>query len=171
MKVDTQDSDDIYFVAPDKYLGDKRSAYTYALSFHLQQDNASSPATSSRGDVILEGKWFDEPLVSSLDAAPPGGENFRKYEVSFQQLCLTIITHSNNGNEKDDDDGDRTIVGVIIIISITIVHIIVIIVELLFLDQSLPVEIFFDPGEFGPRDLGFSFPGVDDNHQTVILCI
>ena len=85
-------------------------------------------------------------------------------------MCLTIITHSNNGNEKDDD-GDRTIVGVIIIISITIVHIIVIIVELLFLDQSLPVEIFFDPGEFGPRDLGFSFPGVDDNHQTVILCI
>ena len=32
---------------------------------------------------ILEGKWFDEPLVSSLDAAPPGGDNFRKYEVSF----------------------------------------------------------------------------------------
>ena len=87
-------------------------------------------------------------------------------------MCLTIITHSNNGNEKDDDDdGDRTIVGVIIIISITIVHIIVIIVESLFLDQSLPVEIFFDPGEFGTRDLGFSFPGVDDNHQTVILCI
>ena len=85
-------------------------------------------------------------------------------------MCLTIITHSNNGNEKDDD-GNRTIVGVIIIISITIVHIIVIIVESLFLDQSLPVEIFFDPGEFGPRDLGFSFPGVDDNHQTVILCI
>ncbi|RMX49211.1 hypothetical protein pdam_00005840 [Pocillopora damicornis] len=83
MKVDTQGSDDIYFVAPDKYLGDKRSAYTYALSFHLQQDNASSPATSSRGDVILEGKWFDEPLVSSLDAAPPGGDNFRKYEVKL----------------------------------------------------------------------------------------
>ena len=81
MKVDTQGSDDIYFV--DKYLGDKRSAYTYALSFHLQQDNASSPATSSKGDVILEGKWFDEPLVSSLDAAPLGGDNVRKYEVSF----------------------------------------------------------------------------------------
>ena len=85
MKVDTQGSDDIYFVAPDKYLGDKRSAYTYALSFHLQQDNASSPATSSKGDVILEGKWFDEPLVSSLDAAPLGGDNFRKYEVSFNK--------------------------------------------------------------------------------------
>lgn len=53
MKVDTQGSNDIYFVAPDKYLGDKRSLYTYTLSFHLQQDNASSPATSSKGDVIL----------------------------------------------------------------------------------------------------------------------
>ncbi|PFX13764.1 Laminin subunit gamma-1 [Stylophora pistillata] len=85
MKVDTQGSNDIYFVAPDKYLGDKRSAYTYTLSFHLQQDNASSPATSSKGDVILEGKWFDEPLVSSLATAPPDGGNFRKYEVKLVQ--------------------------------------------------------------------------------------
>ncbi|XP_022802044.1 laminin subunit gamma-1-like [Stylophora pistillata] len=83
MKVDTQGSNDIYFVAPDKYLGDKRSVYTYTLSFHLQQDNASSPATSSKGDVILEGKWFDEPIVSSFDTAPTDGDNFRKYEVKL----------------------------------------------------------------------------------------
>ena len=81
MKVDTRDSEEVYFVAPDKYLGDQRFAYSFALSFHLQQDNASSPAASSKGDVILEGKWFDEPLVTSLSNPPPGGDNFNKYEV------------------------------------------------------------------------------------------
>ena len=137
IRVDTQGSDDIYFVAPDKYLGDKRSAYTNALSFHLQQDNASSPATSSNGDVIIEGKWFDEPLVSSLDVAPPGGDNFRKYEVLVSRIMFNysfVITHNNNNNEKDDDD-DTNIV--IIIITIIIVNAIIIIMESLFLDQSL----------------------------------
>ena len=86
MKVDTQGSEDVYFVAPDKYLGDKRFAYTYALSFYLQQDSASNPAASSKGDVILEGRWFDQPLVTSLDTPPPDGNNFRKYEVRITQL-------------------------------------------------------------------------------------
>ncbi|KAJ7383245.1 hypothetical protein OS493_029648 [Desmophyllum pertusum] len=80
MKVDTSGSEDLYFVAPDKYLGDQRFAYTFALSFHLQQGNASSPAASSKGDVILEGKWFGHPLVSTLGTPPPGGNNFDKYE-------------------------------------------------------------------------------------------
>ena len=81
LKVDTAGSEDAYFVAPDKYLGDQRHAYSLALSFYLQQDDASSPAASSKGDVILEGKWFDQPLVTSLDTPPPGGNNFNKYEV------------------------------------------------------------------------------------------
>lgn len=84
MKVDTGSSEDVYFVAPDKYLGDQRFAYSFTLSFHLQQDDASSPASSSKGDVILEGKWFDEPLVTSLANPPPGGDNFNKYEVRIR---------------------------------------------------------------------------------------
>ena len=81
LRVDTAGSQDVYFVAPDKYLGDQRFAYSFALSFHLQQDDASSPAASSKGDVILEGKWFDQPLVTSLANPPPGGNNFEKYKV------------------------------------------------------------------------------------------
>lgn len=81
MKVDTADSDYVYFVAPAKYLGDQRFAYSFTLSFHLNQDDASSPAASSKGDVILEGKWFDEPLVTSLANPPPDDDKFNKYEV------------------------------------------------------------------------------------------
>ena len=81
MKVNTAGSEGVYFVAPDKYLADQRYAYSSALSFHLQQDDASSPAASSKGDVILEGKWFDQPLVTTLHTPPPGGNNFNKYEV------------------------------------------------------------------------------------------
>lgn len=81
LSVDTDGSEDVYFVAPDKYLGDQRFAYSFTLSFHLNQEDASSPAVSSKGDVILEGKWFDQPLVTSLANPPPGGRIFNKYEV------------------------------------------------------------------------------------------
>lgn len=81
LKVDTAGSEDVYFVAPDKYLADQRYAYSLALSFYLQQDDTSSPAASSKGDVILEGTWFDQLLVTTLDTPPPGGNNFNKYEV------------------------------------------------------------------------------------------
>ena len=81
MKIDTAGSQDVYFVAPAKYLGDKRFAYTLTLSFQLQQDNASLPASSSEGDVVLEGKWFPQPLVTSLRPPPPSGNRFQKYQV------------------------------------------------------------------------------------------
>ena len=87
MKVDTSGIEDVYFVAPDKYLGDQRSAYPFTLTFYLQQDDASSPANSFKGDVILEGKWFDQPLVTSLATPPPGGNNFNKYEVRRKLNC------------------------------------------------------------------------------------
>ena len=77
-KVHTAGSEDVYFVAPDKYLADQRYAYSLALSFHLQQDEASSPAASSKGDVILEGKWFDQPLVTSFVTPSSGGNNLLK---------------------------------------------------------------------------------------------
>ena len=91
LKVDTAGSEDVYFDAPDKYLGDQRFAYSFALSFHLQQDNASSPAASSKGDIILQGKWFDQPLITSLANPPPGGDDFENYEVRIR-LNETKIT-------------------------------------------------------------------------------
>jgi len=91
MKVNTAGSEDIYFVAPNKYLGDQRFAYSFALSFHLQQDNVSHPAASSKGDVILEGRWFDQPLVTSLATPPPGGNNFQKYEVIIKLSNIKVI--------------------------------------------------------------------------------
>ena len=90
MKVDTSGAEDLYFVAPAKYLGDQRFAYTFTLSFKLQQDNGSLPAASSRGDVILEGKWFNKPLVTSLSTPPPAGNNFRKYEVRAHPCPMNI---------------------------------------------------------------------------------
>lgn len=81
MRVETSGSDEFYFIAPDKYLGDKRFAYTFTLSFKLQQDNATFPAASSTGDVILKGRWFDQPLVTSLSTPPSTGDSFTSYEV------------------------------------------------------------------------------------------
>ena len=81
MRVETSGSDEFYFIAPDKYLGDKRFAYTFTLSFKLQQDNATFPAASSTGDVILKGRWFDQPLVTSLSTPPSTGDSFTTYEV------------------------------------------------------------------------------------------
>ena len=91
LKVDTAGSEDVYFVAPEKYLRDQRFAYSFALSFHLQQDDASSPAASSKGDVILEGRWFDQPLVTSLATPPPGGNEFEKYEVMIRLNNIIVI--------------------------------------------------------------------------------
>ena len=80
MKIDTIGSEDVYFVAPPKYLGDKRFAYTFSLSFKLLLRNASIPVASSKGDVILVGRWFDQPLVASL-SSPPSAANFSLHEV------------------------------------------------------------------------------------------
>lgn len=81
MKINTIGSEDVYFVAPQKYLEDKRFAYTFSLSFKLRLRNASTPVPSSKGDVILEGRWFDQPLVTSF-SSPPSATNFSLREVS-----------------------------------------------------------------------------------------
>lgn len=89
MEVDTRGSEDVYFVAPAKYLGDKRLAYTLTMSFQLRQGNASFPAASSKGDVILEGRWFDQPLVTILSRPPPDA-SFYKYEVKFVESAWRV---------------------------------------------------------------------------------
>ena len=78
VRVDTVGHGEVYFVAPEKYLGDKRFAYTYSLSFKLQQDNSSAAVVSTKGDVILRGKWFHQPLVAKLQ---PPGTSLKNYKV------------------------------------------------------------------------------------------
>ena len=78
VRVDTVGHGQVYFVAPQKYLGDKRFAYTYSLSFKLQQDNSSTPVLSTKGDVILKGEWFRQALVAKLQ---PPGTSLKNYKV------------------------------------------------------------------------------------------
>ena len=70
----------IYYKAPAKFLGNKRTAYQHRLSFHLKQSDDTSFDTDE-GDVILKGKWFPENLVHKFNKAP--GEDFSKFSVSI----------------------------------------------------------------------------------------
>lgn len=51
--VQSQDDESVYFVAPDRFLGDQRSSYNQLLEFSLRiGDNRAMPAAT---DIILEG--------------------------------------------------------------------------------------------------------------------
>jgi hypothetical protein len=78
----TSDTDElIYFRAPAKFLGDKRTAYQHKLTFYLREENADDPLDAVQGDVILKGKWFPENLVHKFDKRP--GEEFSEFSVSI----------------------------------------------------------------------------------------
>ncbi|XP_015765926.1 PREDICTED: laminin subunit gamma-1-like [Acropora digitifera] len=101
MKINTIGSEDVYFVAPRKYLGDKRFAYTFSLSFKLLLRNASVPVPSTKGDVILEGRWFDQPLVTSL-SSPPSATNFSLHEVQFVESAWRLGNTSGRQPTSDE---------------------------------------------------------------------
>ena len=82
---------ELYFSAPAKYLGDKRFAYTYSMSFLLQQDSFTSRQNSTKGDVILRGRSFDQVLVTSLGTPGP---MFTKFEVKFMHFVLQYYYYS-----------------------------------------------------------------------------
>jgi hypothetical protein len=69
-----------YFSAPDSYTHEGRFAYTYTMSFKLQQDNVSSPDNSTKGDVILNGTGLNQPIVYRLPSPPR--TSFTLYNVS-----------------------------------------------------------------------------------------
>ncbi|KAK3698909.1 hypothetical protein QZH41_020367, partial [Actinostola sp. cb2023] len=77
----TKVTQEMYFSAPAKYVSEGRFAYTYTMSFKLQQDDDSSPENSTKGDVILKGKGFNQPIVYRLPSPP--GTTFTGYTVQF----------------------------------------------------------------------------------------
>ena len=89
MKVDTDSHAEVYYVAPQKFLGDKRFAYTYSLSFKLKQDDTDNPAESFKGDVILRGEWFDQLLVATLPRKP--GKDLTSYKVRSYTGCRESV--------------------------------------------------------------------------------
>ena len=80
-----------YFSAPDNYTKQGRFAYTYSMSFKLQQDNVTSPENSTKGDVILNGTGFHQPIVYKLSSPPP---------TLFKTYTVRLLT--NNLHEEVD---------------------------------------------------------------------
>ncbi|XP_057289958.1 laminin subunit gamma-1-like [Hydractinia symbiolongicarpus] len=77
---------ELYFTAPDIFLGDKRSAYMYYLTFDLTQENLTAPIdASTKGDVIIKGKSEIFTLVLQLPAPPLKHQMFRSYRVQFYE--------------------------------------------------------------------------------------
>ncbi|KAK3701048.1 hypothetical protein QZH41_008153, partial [Actinostola sp. cb2023] len=89
----TKVTQEMYFSVPPKYVSEGRFAYTYTMSFKLQQDDDSSPENSTKGDVILKGKGFNQPIVYRLPSPP--GTTFTGYTVSYR----SCIDH-NESNGK-----------------------------------------------------------------------
>ncbi|XP_065068970.1 laminin subunit gamma-1-like [Rhopilema esculentum] len=81
----TREESELFFVAPSKYLGDKRASYMLSLTFLLSQDTTNQPINSSLGDVILRGNNASYTLVTKLNAAPLQHPSFRSYKVMFQE--------------------------------------------------------------------------------------
>ncbi|EDO31103.1 predicted protein [Nematostella vectensis] len=79
--IEASSARDFYFSAPTKYLTRGRYAYTHAMTFSLQQDNTTIPSSSTRGDVIIKGRYFNSELVTSLPTPP--GLTFTTYKVVF----------------------------------------------------------------------------------------
>lgn len=82
------DRDNVYFLAPDKFLGDQRASYNQHISFILRIGEAG-PAPTAR-DVILEGgngEQITQPIF---------GQNNRLPTVTvrvFISLHFLVILH------------------------------------------------------------------------------
>lgn len=113
VSTDTGAHTELYFSAPTKYLGDKRFAYTYSMSFLLQHDNFTSRQNSTKGDVILTGKLFNQVLVTSFSRAP--GTKFTKFEVQFIESQWRV--GNTTGRQPTSDE------MVAVLSSLTAIHI------------------------------------------------
>lgn len=81
----------LYFLAPIKYLGDKRSAYGRILTFSLRSSAQEGFLADTLGDIVLQGTALPYSLVMKLTAPP--GDGPTSYEVSdkkvkWQNHCL-----------------------------------------------------------------------------------
>ncbi|XP_076636198.1 laminin subunit gamma-1 isoform X1 [Colletes latitarsis] len=85
------DRDNVYFVAPDRFLGDQRASYNQDLSFTLRIGEVG-PAPTAR-DIILEGgngEQITQPIF---------GQNNRLPTVTPQEYHFKLHEHPNYGWE------------------------------------------------------------------------
>lgn len=83
ISVTALDRDNVYFLAPDRFLGDQRASYNQDLSFILRIGE-TGPAPTAR-DVILEGG------NSEQITQPIFGQNNRLPTVSVSIFTLIIF--------------------------------------------------------------------------------
>ena len=87
MKVeDISNSPELYFSAPEPFLGNKRSSYMLHLSFDLTQQSDDFPRNRTNGaggDVVIKGKSDSFKLVTVVELQPLVYQKFRSYKVSF----------------------------------------------------------------------------------------
>ncbi|PIK40304.1 hypothetical protein BSL78_22859 [Apostichopus japonicus] len=62
--------EDLFFVSPDVYRGDLRTAYGQVLHFVLSQTTVENQSRFLDGDVFLYGLYSEEPLVTGLPSNP-----------------------------------------------------------------------------------------------------
>ncbi|KAK0177645.1 hypothetical protein PV328_001679 [Microctonus aethiopoides] len=89
VSVNAPDRDNVYFVAPDRFLGDQRASYNQDLYFTLRIGE-TEPAPTAR-DVILEGgngEQITQPIF---------GQNNRLPSVTGQVYKFRLHEHSNYG--------------------------------------------------------------------------
>lgn len=103
IEVSAPDRSAIYFVAPDRFLGDQRASYNRDLRFVLQiAENGASPSTA---DVILEGSGiYISNTIFGAKNKPPGTE-VRSFLIFFVFINCTrnllhILTGGNCGLRK-----------------------------------------------------------------------
>ena len=85
----------VYFKAPPKFLGDKRTAYQHNLTFYLR-DEDDYQLDTTQGDVILKGKWFPDNLVYKFDNDKRPGTEFSMFTVSILNIVSSVIPQYRN---------------------------------------------------------------------------
>lgn len=102
LAVTSPSNEAIYFVAPDRFLGDQRASYNHDLKFTLftEENSAYTPST----DLILEGAgtYISIPVISQRNVAPSGkvlfvNNNFLHIYMPKHLRFLLIFFISHNG--------------------------------------------------------------------------
>ncbi|KAJ8665186.1 hypothetical protein QAD02_006848 [Eretmocerus hayati] len=89
ISVATQDRDNVYFVAPDRYLGDQRASYKQDLSFSLKIDGRGAAPTPR--DIILEGGNGQEVYQQIF------GQNNPVPNTNLQEYTFRLHEHIDYG--------------------------------------------------------------------------
>ncbi|XP_019643138.1 PREDICTED: laminin subunit beta-1-like [Branchiostoma belcheri] len=93
---------DLYFSAPEEFLGDKRSAYLQSFQFTLSQSSVENQTDTPRADVIIRGWYRSEPLVRSLPHNPR--LNRTPYEFKFHEDEEWFMGNISQGHRASKAD-------------------------------------------------------------------